>query len=260
MSEVPAPRTRKSVVIRLVLGTAAVAGAWFVLRHWASVAHEVEWVCAMGECSTNDVRVLLVIAGIALGIAACALLAAVVRVLGAGIALVVAPMAAVTGWRAAVADGQVTADSVSGQVGFWRTVAVVGAVVVILGLVVEVRAPGPVWRLFGWEPVPAELGGEAGDLTAVTFIDRTGRQHVVRTRVAAALRSHPVRVYYLVDDPSRVRVVPGRKAAAVSTGTEEAPGPWTLLATELTRLSALHAEGHLTDAEFEQAKRRVLDL
>jgi hypothetical protein len=31
------------------------------------------------------------------------------------------------------------------------------------------------------------------------------------------------------------------------------------LSTELTRLATLHAEGHLTDAEFEQAKRRVLN-
>ena len=201
MNEVHAPRSRNGVVVRLVLGAVFAVAAWFVLRHWTYVSGEVEWVCYSNECGTDDWRVVLAIIGVVLAVVACALLVTVLRLAGFGLMLGLAPLAAVTGWHAAVADGQV--DVVSGWADFWRVVAIVGGLVAVLGLVVEFRRPGPSWRLFGWEPEP-------------------------------------------VPEATHVEAPPDG----------EVPSS---LSTELTRLAALHAEGHLTDAEFKQAKRRVLN-
>jgi hypothetical protein len=237
--------------IRLVLGLLAAVGAWFVLRHWAYVSHDIEWTCyGNGECGTNDARAILVVAGIALSVLALVLLATVLRVAGIGLMLAVAPLAVVAGWEAAFADRQV--DVLSDQVGFWRVFAIVGGVIAVLGLVIEWRLPGPTWRLLGWERVPAELGDFRDGTAVLAFTDRAGQRHAVRVRVPEQLREQPVRAYYLVRDPSRARAAPG-KQPVLKTASEDTP-----LSTELTRLAALHAEGHLTDAEFEQAKRRVL--
>jgi hypothetical protein len=113
----------------------------------------------------------------------------VLRLLGVGIVLGLGPLAAVAGWSAAVADGRLPAETAAGYTGFWRTVALVGAVVAGIGLLLEVRLPGPVWRLFGWVPAPGELrdyaGPPRGSGTAVlAFTDRgrTPRQVTVRVQ------------------------------------------------------------------------------
>lgn len=238
--------------IRLVIGALAAVAAWFVLRHWAYVSHDIQWDCyGNGECGTNDGRAMLVVAGIALSVVALVLLATVLRVAGIGLVLAAAPLAMVSGWEAAFADGQV--DVLSDQAGFWRVFAIAGGVVAVIGLLIEWRLPGPLWRLVGWERVPATLDDFRDGTAALAFTDRDGREHAVRVRAPEQLRGQPVRAYYLVRDPSRARAAPGRQPVLTtdSTGDES-------LSTELTRLAALHAEGHLTDAEFEQAKRRVL--
>lgn len=241
--------------IRLVLGALAAAAAWFVLRHWAHVSHDIAWTCyGNGECGTNDARAMLVVGGIALAVLALVLLATVLRLAGAGLVLAVAPLAVVTGWEAAFADGRV--DALSDQAGFWRVVAIVGAVLAVFGLLFELRVPGPSWRLFGWERVPGELDDFHDGTATLTFTDRDGHRHAVRVRAIEQLLGQPVRAYYLVRDPSRARVGPGKQPVLnTDSGKDEDES----LSTELTRLAALHAEGHLTDAEFEQAKRRVLD-
>lgn len=240
--------------IRIVLGALAAIGAWFVLRHWAYVSDDIEWTCYRdGECSTDDSRSLLVVGGAAFAVLALGLLASVLRLAGIGLVLAAAPYALVSGWEAAVADGRV--DVLSDAAGFWRAFAIVGALIAVLGLLVEWRLPGPSWRLAGWERVPAELDDFRDGTATMAFTDHEGRQHAVRVRAPEQLRGQPVRAYYLVRDPSRARVGPG-KQKVLRPSSEDAPAP---LSTELTRLATLHAEGHLTDEEFEQAKRRVLD-
>lgn len=242
---------KKAPVVRFVIGILAAVGAWYVLRLWTYVSGEVDWECYGGECSTNDARVGLAVAGGALAILACVLLVSVLRLAGFGLVLATASLAMVTGWEAAFADGQV--EALSSGVGFWRVVAIVGGILAVLGLIVELRLPGPSWRLFGWRSVPADLGRFADGTAVVAFTADDGRGHEARIPVREELRGRPVRAYYLARDPSRVRVVPAMQktpAAAVDASAS--------LSTELTRLAALHAEGHLTDAEFEQAKRRVL--
>lgn len=240
--------------IRLAVGALAAVAAWFVLRHWAYVSHDIEWNCyGNGECGTDDGRAMLVVAGVALAALALVLLTSVLRVAGIGLMLVVAPLAMVSGWTAAFAERQV--EVLSDQVGFWRTFAVVGGVVAVLGLLIEWRLPGPTWRLLGWERVPAELDDFRDGTASLAFTDREGRAHTVRVRAPEQLRGQPVRAYYLVRDPSRARVAPGKQPPLLTTNAND---DGEALSTELTRLAALHTEGHLTDEEFEQAKRRVV--
>ncbi|MFI7678024.1 SHOCT domain-containing protein [Actinophytocola sp. NPDC049390] len=240
--------------IRLVIGALAAVAAWFVLRDWAYVSGDIEWTCyGNGECGTNDGRVMLVVAGVALAVLALVLLATVLRVAGVGLMLAVAPLAMVSGWEAAFADRQV--EVLSDQVGFWRVVAIVGGVVAVLGLLIEWRLPGPTWRLLGWARVPAELDDFRDGMATLSFTDLEGRPHAVRVRAPEQLRGQPVRAYYLVRDPSRARPAPGKQPVLTTNDKDDDDS----LSTELTRLAALHAEGHLTDVEFEQAKRRVLD-
>jgi hypothetical protein len=241
---------KKSPVVRLAIGIIAAVAAWYVLRQGTYVSSEVEWVCYGGKCSTDDLRPFLIVGGVALAILACALFVPMLRLAGFGLVLATASLAAVTGWEAAFTDGQV--EALSGAVGFWRVVAIVGGVLAALGLIVELRRPGPSWRLFGWQSVPAELGRFEGGTAMVAFTTRDGRGHEARVPVREELREGPVDVYYLVRNPSRVRV------AFQKTPTTTDEDTSALLSTELTRLAALHAEGHLTDTEFEQAKRRVL--
>jgi hypothetical protein len=220
------------------------------------VSDDIEWNCyGNGECGTNDARAVLVVAGVALAVVALVLLATVLRVAGIGLVLAAAPLAMVSGWEAAYADRQV--EVLSDQVGFWQTFAVVGGVIAVLGLVVEWRLPGPSWRLLGWERVPAELDDFRDGTATLAFTDLEGHAHTVRVRAPEQLRGQPVRAYYLVRDPSRARVGPGKQPVLTTVGKPEQDED--SLSTELTRLAALHAEGHLTDAEFAQAKRRVLD-
>ena len=44
-----------------------------------------------------------------------------------------------------------------------------------------------------------------------------------------------------------------------TTGTTTTPGTRDALVTQLERLSALHTSGQLSDAEYDQAKRTLLD-
>jgi hypothetical protein len=241
---------KKRPVVRLAIGVTAVVAAWYVLRQWTYVSSEVEWQCYGGKCSTDDLRAFLMVIGGALAILACVLLVPVLRLAGFGLVLATASLGVVTGAEAAFADGQV--EVLAGHVGFWRVVAIVGGVLAALGLIVELRRPGPSWQLFGWQSVPAELSRFAGGTAVVAFTTRDGRGHEARVPVREEPREGPVSVYYLVRNPSRVRVA----FQATPTTTDEDTS--ALLSTELTRLAALHAEGHLTDTEFEQAKRRVL--
>jgi len=239
--------------IRFVIGVLAAVAAWFVLRQWAYVSDDIEWECWGGECSTNDPRAMLVFGGGALALLAIAMLVTVLRLLGAGLVLTAGALAMVTGWEAAYADGEV--DVLSGQAGFWHGFAIVAGLVAALGLLIELRLPGPSWRLLGWARVPAELDDFRDGTATMTFTDGAGGRHSVRVRAPEQLRGRPVRAYYLVRDPSRARVGPGKQPPVLTTAKSDEDSS---LSTELTRLAALHAEGHLTDAEFEQAKRRVL--
>lgn len=240
--------------IRFVIGVLAAVGAWFVLRQWAYVSQDIEWECWGGECSTNDPRSMLVFVGGGLALLAIVMLVTVLRVLGIGLVLTTGALAMVTGWEAAFADREV--DVLSGAVGFWRGFAIVGGFVALLGLVIEWRLPGPLWRLVGWERVPAELDDFRDGTATLTFTDRQGQRHAVRVRAPEQLRGQPVRAYYLIRDPSRARPAPGKQPPVLRTTKSDEDTP--ALSAELTRLAALHAEGVLTDVEFEQAKRRVL--
>jgi hypothetical protein len=70
-------------------------------------------------------------------------------------------------------------------------------------LLIEVRLPGPVWRLFGWVPAPAELRDYSGGTAVLAYLDRE-----VTMPVREQWMNVPIRAWYPVRDPSRVRITP----------------------------------------------------
>jgi hypothetical protein len=189
------------------------AGAWLLIWSGIRVGHETGRPCDYDCPPVGGRYALIPVLGIVLNVFLGVMLVVVLRLLGFGIALGLGSLAAVAGWNAAVADGRLSAETVSGYVGFWGAVAIVGAVIAVLGLLVETRLPGPVWRLFGWVPTPAELrdytGPPNGSGTAVlafTDRDRAPRQVVVPVRQRSMWV--PVRAWYPAGDPSRARIQP----------------------------------------------------
>jgi hypothetical protein len=260
--QLPARRIRPGRIAYLLVAVLLGAAVWFLLRRGNYVANEIAWVCDHNSCGTNDARAVLPVAGIVLDVLLGIMLLPVLRLLGAGIALGLGPLAAVTGWHAAAAEGRVPIELVSADIAFWRAVAIVGAVLAVLGLLLELLRPGPSWLLLrGWDRVPARLhsytGPADGSGTAVlAFTDSDGRPHQVMVRARPSWERQPVQAIYPVRDPSRARVAPSwrRRESEVESG----PAPASSLAGELERLANLHREGQLTDAEYEVAKRRVL--
>ena len=144
-------RRLRRLVLVLVLAALVAAAAWVLIWSGTWLGHG--WSCRGDRCTGEGIGSLFtVVVGVVLVL--------VLRLFG--LALGIGPSAAVAGWSAAVADGRLPAETVSGYVGFWLPVAILGAVLALIGLFVEVRQPGPVWRLFGWVPVPAGLGEYTG--------------------------------------------------------------------------------------------------
>lgn len=208
-------RVSRVIVFVLVLAPLVAAAAWLFIWSGIRVGHDIFATCEgpPNGCTADRKHPLLPVTGIVLIVHLGIMLVPVLRLLGVGIVLGLGPLAAVTGWHAAVADGRLSAEAVSGEVGFWRTVAIVGAVVAAIGLLMEVRLPGPVWRLFGWVPAPGELrdytGPPKGSGTAVlAFTDRNETPWQVKVPVRQQWMSVPVRAWYPAHDPSRARITP----------------------------------------------------
>ena len=191
-----------------MLAPVLAAATWLLIRGGIRLGHDVvpcDYNCPPDGGLYAPVPAL----GIVVNVVLAVMLVPVLRLLGVGIVLVLGPLAAVSGWNAAVADGRLPAEAVSGEIGFWRTVAIVGTALAVLGLLMEVRLSGPVWRLFGWVRAPGELRDYSCAGTAVlTFTDLDGapRQTVVRVRQQWMLV--PVRAWYPTRDPTRARISP----------------------------------------------------
>ncbi len=261
-------RRTRAVVLVLVLAPLVAAGTWLLI--WAAIRLGHDVLPCYHNCPPGAKYAETPSTGIVLNVVLGIMIVPVLRLLGLGIALGIGPLAAVAGWHDAVADGRVSAEAVSGSIGFWRVVAIVGAAFVALGVFGEFRLPGPLWRLFGWVPAPGELCDYTGPpkrsgTAVVAFTDRDGvhRRSVVPVR--HEWMEMRVKAWYRVRDRSRVRIVPspvGTPKHRDSTTAQDAPtermvAPW--LAAELERLAALRRTGQLTEAQYELAKRRILD-
>jgi hypothetical protein len=260
-------RVRRAVVVVLVLAPLVATGTWLLIWAAIRVGHDV--LPCDGNCPPGARFAETPSTGIVVNVFLGIMIVPVLRLVGLGIALGLGPLAAVVGWYDAVANGRVSAEAVSGSIGFWRVVAIVGAVFVVLGVFGEFRLPGPLWRLFGWVPARAELDGYTGPpkrsgIAVVAFTDRDGvaRRSVVPARHEwMELR---VKAWYRPRDPSRVRIAPSpvgtpkhRDAPSEQAAPSErmvAPG----LAAELDRLATMRRNGQLNDAQYEFAKRRLL--
>ena len=201
----------RAVVIVLLLTPLVATGTWLLI--WAAVRAGHDVLPCDGNCPPGERFAETPSTGIVLNVFLGIMIIPVLRLVGLGIALGLGPMAAIVGFHDAVADGRVSAEAVSGSIGTWRVVVVVGAAFVVLGVYGECRLPGPLWRLFGWVPVPAELHDYAGPpkksgTAVVTFTDCDGVAR--RSTVPARHEWMPLRVkaWYRPRDPSRVRIAP----------------------------------------------------
>lgn len=264
-------RSAAGGALRLVLAVPLAFAAWVLLREGNAVAHTIDWWCDGDGCSTDDPQVFLIVGGIAADLAFFLVLMPLLRFIAFGAALALAPLAAMQGWRDAVAGGLPEAE-VATEFKVWGTVAGVGLLLAFAGLVYELRATATLETLIGRERVPAELvefkeGAKPGIGAAVlAFKDKTGHRH--RRQVPAVPQSWTrgqVFAVYPPHDPSRARAAlpwyrpvtaANARAALSNRGTPNAADQAAL--DELERLAALRREGALTEAEFQQVKRRLL--
>ncbi|RRR98640.1 SHOCT domain-containing protein [Glycomyces terrestris] len=280
-------RTRgSSPLVLLLLALPFAAAAWWLIEEGVRVSDAVAWECWGGECSTDDPRALLPVAGIACNVVVLVLLTKSVRVTGFGLSLALGPYAAVSGAEQAVADGVPAAEVAGGQQ-FWFAVAVVGAAVAVLGLLLDLKVTGYGARLLGAQRVRATLTdfkageGDYGRTSAETLAksgfgmaDLTFTHHGSRHRIRVPARSHwhldPVFAVFRDTSPEKARLArpwfrrakaPGKILTSTNATTTHlaAHGHPVSIATELERLAALRADGSLTQEEFEAAKRRLLD-
>jgi hypothetical protein len=261
----PAPPTSKAGLALLLLAVPCGLGAWYLLKQGNAHAHRIAWECYGGECSTNDPRILLFIAGIAANIAFFVFAMSTLRLIAFGAALALGPLAAIQGWREAVAGGLPAAE-VSTETWIWGTVAGIGVALALLGLVLELRMTAAFATLLGLERVPAvvedyqdpKVGSGFGTGTLV-FRDRSGHPHRVRIRALESWTRIPLAAVYRAREPARARVaLPWlRKPVGPAPAPAEPETPASLV-DELERLAALRSEGHLTDEEFQSVKRRLL--
>lgn len=224
MSDQPAVPSalRTSTGLSLLFGTAlGGAGAW-MLHLGTRDASLVEWECAVSTCGTNDFAgAAPMLGGVAL-ILAAVVLTRVLRTAAGPLALLTGALAALLGWRAAVDQRLVTADSVRVWLVVAGSVAAVGAVLLAITGVRELRRSSGYWVLLGrsatWGRVTEYQNTEGRPTATVHFDDAAGNRHRVRTAVPRDVFRRPPRVYYdpvSPTDPGRLRIgLPGQPLTA----------------------------------------------
>ncbi|GAA1677426.1 hypothetical protein GCM10009830_25490 [Glycomyces endophyticus] len=274
-------RNPAAALLRLLLIAALAAAAWWLIATGVRVGHTVVWECWGGECSTNDWRALLPVAGIICNVVLLIMLAALARAFGFGLAALVGLLAALSGWSAAVTEDGLDPAAVATESRIVGALAGVAAVIALLGLLAELKTTGYGARLLGAKRVPAELadyrsadapiGGFSAETAAASgfgtaelrFTDN-GRRHAVRIRVNRKWVGNPVYAVFRETRPERARIaLPWIRSFTApddaDTPSPPTPAPADSFVAELERLAALRAAGHLTQEELEAAKRRLLD-
>ncbi|MEU6250988.1 SHOCT domain-containing protein [Glycomyces sp. NPDC047010] len=277
----PDARSRAARRVATLLPVSAVlaVAAWWFIEEGTRVGHLIAWSCWGGECSTNDARAVLPIVGIFLNIGLLVALTALARAFGFGLAVMTGPLAALRGWSEAVAEGTTTPAAIGVEQRIVAAVAALGALVALLGLFSELKTTGYGAVLTGAKRVPATLadfGAAEGDYgrvsandaaalgfgTATLVFTDNGRYHRVKVRAREQWVDTPVYAVFRETRPERARIglpwtrsypapeKPESGAAAVGSGGS--------IVSELERLTALRSQGHLTQEEFEAAKRRLL--
>ncbi|MFB9662420.1 SHOCT domain-containing protein [Glycomyces mayteni] len=272
-------RAARRVAALLPVSLVLAAAAWWFIKEGTRVGHLIAWSCWGGECSTDDARAVLPIVGIFLNIGLLVALTALARAVGFGIAVMVGPLAALRGWSEAVAEGTTTPAAIGVEQRIVAAAAALGALVALLGLFSELKTTGYGPLLLGAKRVPATLadyGPAEGDYgriaakdaaalgfgTAHLVFTHNGRYHRVKVRAREQWVGTPVYAVFRETRPERAGVgLPWTRSYPAPERPEpaaEAPGPGGSIVSELERLTALRSQGHLTQEEFEAAKRRLL--
>jgi hypothetical protein len=274
--------------VLLTLGLAA--ATWWLIETGVRVGHLVEWECWGGECSTNDWRALLPVAGIICNVILAVLLGALARLFGVGLAAMLGTYAAISGWNTAVAEDGLAAATVATELRVVGAAFGVAAVLALLGLLIELKTTGYGARLLGAQRVRATLTGfgiadapignytpekalEHGFGQAAMHFTHNGSRHAVKVRVRRQWLDEPVYAVFREMRPENARVVrpwfrsstavektaPATATGAASTAsTAPTSGGSGSIVSELERLAALRSAGHLTQEEFDRAKSRLL--
>ncbi|GAA2310376.1 hypothetical protein GCM10009853_079810 [Glycomyces scopariae] len=278
-------RNPAAVLLGPLLLAALLAASWWLIETGVRVGHTVEWECWGGECSTDDWRSLLPVAGIICNVVLAIMLAGLARAFGFGLAALAGLLAALSGWSAAVTEDGLAAAEVATESRIVGALAGVAAVIALLGLLAELRVTGYGARLLGAQRVPARLtdygaaeapiGGISAETaaasgfgTASLRFTHNGRRHSVRVRVNRKWIDQPVFAVFRETRPENARVAlpwirSGTPAAETSSSTTAAASASARtgsgsIVSELERLAALRSAGHLTQEEFDAAKRRLL--
>ncbi|MEU5875145.1 SHOCT domain-containing protein [Glycomyces sp. NPDC047369] len=269
-----------AALLRLLLVAVFAAASWWLIEWGVAVGHLVPWECWGGECSTNDPRSLLPIAGIICNVVLAVLLLKPARAFGFGLAALVGTLAALSGWNKAITEGGVDPASVLTEQRIVTAAAALTALIALLGLLSELKTTGYGARLLGAKRVPAVLvdyGAAEGDFGRInakdaaalgfgtaylTFTDN-GRRHRVKVRAREQWVGHPLFAVFRETRPERAKIaLPWIRSFPAPERPEPDAAPAAAASdtfvAELERLAALRAEGHLTQEEFDAAKRRLL--
>ncbi|WP_217197702.1 hypothetical protein [Streptomyces buecherae] len=207
--------------------------AWFVWVAWHAASHEaatVEWTCdGAGTCASDQFAAVATLLGAGAAALLGVLAARFLHRASGGVVVVFCAVACIVGWHDAIADGQVTHDSVTNfhvivpitalSVADWLTAlwcAVgLGSLLAWWGAATSLRRTAALRRLSrrydtaaatlsGWD----RLSGRYGQVT-VAFQDAHGTPHEVRAVTEqVALRRTVLAVYdrERPSDPRRTRV------------------------------------------------------
>ncbi|WP_330181672.1 SHOCT domain-containing protein [Nocardia sp. NBC_01503] len=258
MSDSPRPG-RIAAPVLLILSIALGVTAWLMIRQGTYVLHDIPWTCDSEGCGTNDARVAFLVVGgfLAFGLAGTAW--SILHMTGVGIAFALGSFATVSGWRRATAAGLEPAAVNSTAATIWTIAGWLGIAVTALALRYELKVTGTLDRILGRPRVPArltefEVVDDAGT-ALITFTDTEGLTHTRRIPAAQSWLDLPVHAHYHRDDPTRVRLaLPWYRPLRGDGASED-----DTVADELERVTALYAKGHLSAAEFQRAKSRILE-
>lgn len=224
MSDQPAVPSalRTSTGLSLLFGAAlGAAGAW-MLHLGTRDASLVEWECAVSTCGTNDFAGAAPMLGIVALILAAVVLTRALRTAAGPLALLTGAISALSGWRSAIDQRLVTADSLRIWLAVAGVVAAVGTVLLATTGVRELRRSSGYWVLLGrsatWGRVTDYQNTDGRPMATVHFDDAAGNRHSVRTDVPRDAFRRPPRVYYdpvSPTDPGRLRIgLPGQPLTA----------------------------------------------
>lgn len=207
-----------------VVGVAAAAVGGWLLHLGTRDASLVSWECAVSTCGTNDFAGAAPILGVLALALAGTLLIRPWRTAAAPAMVLLGSVSALLGWRSAIDQRLIPAQSVRVWLVITGIIAAVALVLTVLTAVRELRRSAGWWVLLGrqatWGRVTDYRNGDGRCTGTVHFEDAAGTRYQVHTTVPREAFARPPRVYYdpvSPTDPSRLRIgMPGQPLSAAA--------------------------------------------